>query len=112
MKPAFYLSYDCSFQHKGRDTHHTLTGSGESPKPFSGSFREHTCCLKEVQAYTFRLLFLGSKITADSDCSHEIKRRFLLRRKAMTNLARQHIKTQRHYFVSKGPSSQSYGFSQ
>ena len=33
-----------------------------------------------------RLYFLGSKITADGDCSHEIKRRFLLGRKAMTNL--------------------------
>ena len=32
------------------------------------------------------LIFLGSKITTDSDCSHEIKRHFLLRRKAMTNL--------------------------
>ena len=31
-------------------------------------------------------IFLGSKITVDSDCSHEIKRRLLLRRKAMTNL--------------------------
>ena len=31
-------------------------------------------------------IFLGSKITADGDCSHEIKRRFLLRRKVMTNL--------------------------
>ena len=31
-------------------------------------------------------IFLGAKITADSDCSHEIKRRFLLGRKAMTNL--------------------------
>ena len=35
---------------------------------------------------TERLYFLGSKITADGDCSHEIKRRLLLRRKAMTNL--------------------------
>ena len=52
----------------------------------------------------------GSKITADGDCSHEIKRRLLLGRKAMTNL-RQHIKKQRHYFANKGPSSQSYGFS-
>ena len=34
MKPAFYLSYHCPFQHKGRDTHHTPTGSGESPKRF------------------------------------------------------------------------------
>ena len=53
-------------------------------------------------------IFLGSKITADSDCSHEIKRRLLLGRKVMT---RQHIKKQRHYFVNKGPSSQGYGFS-
>ena len=53
-------------------------------------------------------IFLGSKITADCDCSHEIKRRLLLGRKAMTNLD---IKKQRHYFINKGPSSQSYGFS-
>ena len=52
----------------------------------------------------------GSKITVDSDCSHEIKRHLLLGRKAMTNL-NMHIKKQRHYFVSKGLSSQSYGFS-
>ena len=42
-------------------------------------------------------LFLGSKITADCDCSHEIKRYLLLRRKAMTDL-RQCIKKQRLYF--------------
>ena len=54
--------------------------------------------------------FLGSKITADGDCSHEIKRHLLLGRKVMTNL-RQHIKKQRHYFANKGPSSQGYGFS-
>ena len=53
--------------------------------------------------------FLGSKITVDSDCSHEIKRRLLLRRKVMTN--RQHIKKQRYYFANKVVSSQSYGFS-
>ena len=55
-------------------------------------------------------IFLGSKITADGDCSHEIKRRLLLGRKAMTNLDNI-LKKQRHYFVNKGPSSQSYGFS-
>ena len=55
-------------------------------------------------------IFLGSKITVDSNCSYEIKRRLLLERKAMTNL-RQHIKKQRNYFVDKGPSSQSYDFS-
>ena len=52
-------------------------------------------------------IFLGSKITADSDSSHEIKRRLLLGRKQ----PRQHIKKQRHYFANNGPSSQGYGFS-
>ena len=75
-------------------------------------------------------IFLGSKIAADGDCSHEIKRRLLLGRKATTNLAaaaaaakslqscptpcnkrRQRIKKQRHYFTNKGPCSQSYDFS-
>ena len=46
-------------------------------------------------------MFLGSKITADGDCSHEIKRRFLLERKAMTNL--DSILKSRHYFADKGP---------
>ena len=54
-------------------------------------------------------IFLGSKITGDGDCSHEIKSRLLLRRKAMTNL--DIILKSRHYFANKGPSSQSYGFS-
>ena len=45
-------------------------------------------------------IFLGSKITVDGDCSHEIKRHLLLGRKVMTN-----------YFATKGPSSQSYDFS-
>ena len=55
-------------------------------------------------------IFLGSKITTDGDCSHEIKRRLLLGRKVMTNLDK-HIQKQRHYFANKGPSSQGYGFS-
>ena len=55
-------------------------------------------------------IFLSSKITADGDCSHEIKRRLLLGRKVMTQ-PRQHIKKQRHHFVNKGPSSQGYHFS-
>ena len=50
----------------------------------------------------------GSKITADGNCSHEIKRCLLLGRSVMTNLA---IKKQRHYFSNKGLSSESYGFS-
>ena len=51
----------------------------------------------------------GSKITAGGDCSHEIKRRLLLGRKVMTKL--DSIFKSRDYFVNKGPSSQSYGFS-
>ena len=47
-------------------------------------------------------IFLGSKITADGDCSHEIKRCY--------DKLSQHIKKQRHYFANKGPYSQSYGF--
>ena len=55
-------------------------------------------------------IFLGSKITADGDCSHEIKRCLLLGRKAMDSLD-SILKSQRHYSADKGPSSQSYGFS-
>ena len=55
-------------------------------------------------------IFLGSKITADGDHSHEIKRRLLLGRKVMTNLDRV-LKKQRRYFANKGPFSQGYGFS-
>ena len=55
------------------------------------------------------LIFLGSKSTADGDCSHEIKRCLLLGRKAMTNL--DGILKSRDYFANKGPSSQSYDFS-
>ena len=47
-------------------------------------------------------IFLGSKITADGKCSHEIKRCLLLGRKAITNL-RQHIKKKRYHFANKGP---------
>ena len=54
-------------------------------------------------------IFLGSKITADGDCSHEIKRCLLLGRKVMTN--RGSILKQRHHFTKKGLSIQSYGFS-
>ena len=52
----------------------------------------------------------GSKITEDSDCSHEIKRFLFLERKSYDQ-PRQHIKKQRHYFANKGSSSQGYGFS-
>ena len=54
-------------------------------------------------------IILGSKITADGDCSHEIKT--LVPWKKSYNQSRQHIKKQRQYFANKGPSSQGYGFS-
>ena len=62
-------------------------------------------------------IFLGSKITADGDCSQEIKRckkkkkKMLVPWKKSYDQPRQHIKKQRHYFADKGPSSQSCGFS-
>ena len=54
-------------------------------------------------------IFLGSKITADGDCSHEIKRHLLLGRKVMTNL--DSMFKSRQDFANKGSSSQGYGFS-
>ena len=54
-------------------------------------------------------IFWGSKITADSDCSHEFKT--LTSWKESYDQPRQHIKKQRHYFANKGTSTQSYGFS-
>ena len=55
-------------------------------------------------------IFLGSKIIADGECSHEIKT--LAPWKKSYDKARQHIKKQRYYFADKAPSSQSYGFFQ
>ena len=55
-------------------------------------------------------IYLDSKITADSECSHEIKRYLLLGRKAMTNLYSA-LKSRKHHFANKGPFSQGYGFS-
>ena len=56
----------------------------------------------KVEAVT-DFIFLGSKITAEGDCSHEIKIHLLLGRQAMTNLV--------YHFANKGPYGQSYGFS-
>ena len=61
----------------------------------------------EIRETVTDFIFLGSKITTDGDCSHEIERCLLLGRKAMTNLD----KKQRYYFADKGLYSQSYGFS-
>ena len=55
-------------------------------------------------------IFLGSEITADGDCSHEIKRCLLLGKKSYDQY-RQHIQKLRHYFAKKDPSSQGYDFS-
>ena len=55
-------------------------------------------------------IFLGSRITAVGDCTHEIKRHLLLGRKVMTNID-SILKQQRHYFANKGPTGQGYGFS-
>ena len=62
---------------------------------------------EKVEAVT-DFLFLGSKITVDGDCSHEIRRQLLDGRKAMTNLDSV-LKKQRHYSASKDPYSQGYG---
>ena len=70
----------------------------------SGPF---TSCQPDGETVT-DFIILGSQITADGDCSHEIKRRLLLGRKVMTNI--DSILKSRH-FANKGPSSQSYGFS-
>ena len=60
-------------------------------------------------------IFLGSKITADGDCSHEIKNKqtnkTLTPWKEHYDQPRQHIKKQRYYFANKSPSTQTYGFS-
>ena len=63
----------------------------------------------ETRETVTNFIFLGSKITADGDCSHEIKSTCSLEKSY--DQFRQHIKKQRHYLANKGPSSQSYGFS-
>ena len=64
--------------------------------------------IEEEKVETVRnFISAGSKITADSDCGHEIKRHLLLGRKAMAK-PRQHIKKQRHFFADKSLYSQIY----
>ena len=69
--------------------------------------------LRQIDGETVKtvadFIVLGSKITADGDCSHEIKRCLILGRRVMTNL--DNIQKQRHYSANKSPSSQGYGFS-
>ena len=63
----------------------------------------------EIRETMRDFIFLGSKITAHGDCSHEIKT--LAPWKKSYDQPRQHLKKQRHYFTNKGLSNQSYGFS-
>ena len=63
----------------------------------------------ETMKTVTHFLFLGSKITADGNCSHKIKRHLLFGKNC--DQPRQHIKKQRHHFTNKGPSSKSYGYS-
>ena len=63
----------------------------------------------EIMETVRDLIFLGSKVTAGGDCSHEIK--VLAPWQKSYDQTRQHIKKQRHYSANKSPSSQNYGFS-
>ena len=74
----------------------------------SGPITSWQIDVKKVEALT-DFIFLGSKITADGDCSHEIKKLLLLGRRAVTNLDRC-IKKQRHHFADKDLYNQSYVF--
>ena len=81
----------------------TYLGEGE------GASEEEITILANRWETVADFIFLGSKITADGDCSHEIKRCLLLGRKGMTNLYR--ILRSRDITFYKGPCSQGYGFS-
>ena len=61
-----------------------------------------------TQRKSWQTIFLCSKITADSDCSHEIKT--IAPWNKSYDQATHHIKKQTHYFADSGPSDQSYGF--
>ena len=67
-------------------------------------------CLEraKMEAVTY-FISLGSKVTEDNDCSHEIKRHLLIGRKVMANL--DSILKNRYLFANKGPYSQNYAFS-
>ena len=67
--------------------------------------------IEETMVTGTGFIFLGSKITADGDCSHEVKRHLLLGKKSY-NKPTQRMKKLRHYFPNKDPYRQSYGFFQ
>ena len=81
----------------------------KKPKIMASSLISSRQVGKKMESVT-DLVFLGSKIPVDSDCSHKIQRCLFFGRKAMTNLD-SIFKKQRRHFVDKGLSNQSYGFS-
>ena len=83
-------------------------GAKKTIKSVTVSIDSPSICHEVMGPDSMILVFLGSKITADGDRSHEIK--MLIPWKKSYDHARQHIKKQRHYFANKGASSQSYGF--
>ena len=76
----------------------------------SGAITSWQIDAKKVETVT-DFIFLGSKITADGDCNHEIKKCLLAPWKKIYDKPRQHIKKHRYHFADKGPYSQRYGFS-
>ena len=76
----------------------------------SGAITSWQIDAKKVETVT-DFIFLGSKITADGDCNHEIKKCLLAPWKKICEQPIKHIKKQRHCFANKDLSSQSYGFS-
>ena len=76
-----------------------------NPSKMVGVARGHQRAVT-LKPYSQTLSFLGLQITAEADCSHEIKRRLSLGGKDITNLD-----SIKEHFANKGPSSQSYGFS-
>ena len=85
----------------------------EEGKCIKGAWRSGPITSWEIDGETVKTVsdyFLGSKITAYGDCSHEIKRHLLLGRQGMINLD-SILKKQRHYFANRSPSGQGYGFS-
>ena len=99
----------------GGDTCHLTAGSGlklniqKTKIMASGPITSRQINGEKVETVP-EFIFLGSKVTADSDSSHEIKRHLLLGEKKLGQ-TRQHTKKQRHHFVNKGLYSHSYDFS-
>ena len=88
----------------GLPVHYQLPEFTQTPGPIT-SWEIYEDTMERVRKF----VFLGSKITADGDCRHEIKRCLLFGKKAMTNV--NSTLKQKYHFVNKGPSSQSYDFS-